>query len=114
MADEFKLDINITKKNIELMAKQVIREIIESEIKDTIKNINLEKIIEDKLKLIDSEILKAVGIQAEKVVTNIKQNVVRDFNKEMRSIILDEIEKKPLSGNLYLKVGSIATEYDRY
>jgi len=66
------------------------------------------------LKLIDSEILKAVGIQAEKVVTNIKQNVVRDFNKEMRSIILDEIEKKPLSGNLYLKVGSIGTEYDRY
>jgi len=35
MADEFKLDINITKKNIELMAKQVIREIIESEIKET-------------------------------------------------------------------------------
>ena len=93
MADEFKLDINITKKNIELMAKQVIREIIESEIKDTIKNINLEKIIEDKLKLIDSEILKAVEIQSEKVVTNIRQNVVRDFNTEMRKIIFDEIEK---------------------
>jgi len=114
MAEEFKLDINITKKNIELMAKQVIREIIESEIKETVKNINLDKIIEDKLKLIDSEILKAVGVQAEKVVTNIKQNVVRDFNAEMRKIIFDEIEKKPLSGNLYLKVGGIGTEYDRY
>ena len=32
MADEFKLDINIPKKNIEIMAKQIIKEIIESEI----------------------------------------------------------------------------------
>lgn len=110
----FKVDINIPQKDIEKMAKQVIREIIETRIEEAMKNINIEKVINDKINSSTTKLPKLISDAVKGKVDSIKYQVTKQFNEIMRSILMEEIEKKPLSGNIYLKLdrSNIETDYD--
>jgi Spy/CpxP family protein refolding chaperone len=107
----FKLDINIPQKEITNMAKQVIREIIESQIKEVMENINIEKIILDKIES-TTKISKIAENAVKKEMDNIVWNIRGQFHQQMRDILLEEIQKKPLSGNIYLKLNNSDIETD--
>ena len=116
MSENFKLDINIPQKNIETMARQVIREIIEEKIQETISNINIVKIINDKLNNMDSKLSKIVKEIISKQTNSLTWDIRRELKQSVRDIILEEVQKKPLTGNIYLKIDSdnIDTDYDDY
>jgi arsenate reductase-like glutaredoxin family protein len=114
MDSEFKLDINIPQKNIEGMAKKVIREIIEEKIEEAMKNINIEKIIADKLNTIDSKISKNINQSINKRIDGIEWNMRNEYREIARKAVLEEIQKKPLTGNVYIKLDNynVETDYD--
>lgn len=114
--DNFKLDINIPQKKIEEMAKQVIREIIESKIQESMKNINIEKVINDKLNTIDTKLQQVAKDLLKKQMDNIIWTVKGEVNGIVRNIVLEEVQKKPLTGNIYLKIdgNNVETDYDSY
>lgn len=114
MSENFKLDINIPQKDIEKMAKQVIQGIIEERIEDTMSKIDVETIIESKVKGIESKINKLTEKVINKKADDLIYTVQYDIKGIIRKVILEEIQKKPLTGNVYLKLdnSNIETDYD--
>lgn len=116
MSDNFKLDINIPQENIKSMAKEVIREIVREKINDAMKDIDIKKIINGKLNDIDGRISKTLKNTSEQKVDNLMWKIRGELNKTIRNIVLEEIQKKPLTGNVYLKIDNcnVETDYDNY
>ncbi len=114
MSNEFKLDINISQKKIEEMAKQVIREIVESKIQIVLENMNINKIINDKINSLDIKLSKIVEKNTEKIIKNMSYGIEHKVKTNIHEIILEEIQKKPISGNVYLKINSENVETDYY
>lgn len=116
MSDNFKLDINIPQKNIETMAKQVIREIVEEKIQEAMSNIDVVKIINDKLGTVDAKLSKIIKDATKKQIDSLTWIIRSEMKNLVREIVLEEIEKKPLTGNIYLKINSdnVETDYDNY
>jgi uncharacterized protein YaaR (DUF327 family) len=114
MSSEFKLDINIPQKKIEEMAKQVIREIVEEKIQEAINDIDVTKIIENKLKTIDTKLSQITKDVMKKQIDSLIWTVRGEVNQTVRNIVLEEVQKKPLSGNVYLKIdgSNVETDYD--
>jgi len=103
----FKLDISIQQKKIEEMAKQVIREIVESKIQEAMKNIDMEKTIRDKIKTVDTKISQKIETIIKKEIQGFIYSINYNINEEIKKVILEEIQKKPLNGNIYLQVGNV-------
>lgn len=114
MSNDFKLNIDIPQTEVKSMAKQVIKEIVEEKILEAMADIDLKKIINGKLNDIDSRILKIAKDTANKQVENLIYSIRGELNKSIRSIVLEEIQKKPLTGNVYLKIdgSNVETDYD--
>ena len=113
MAD-LKLDINISKKQVTELTKQVIREKVEEQIDEALKMIDIDKVITDKINNLDTKLSKKVNDITYRLVDGMKYEVLNNMKGEIRKIVLEEIQKKPLSGNVYLRVGEYetGTDYD--
>lgn len=116
MKDNFKLDINIPQDNIKSMAKEVIREIVQEKIDEAMKDIDIKKIINGKLNDVDGKISKTLKNASEQKVDNLMWKIRGELSQTIRNIVLEEIQKKPLTGNVYLKIDNcnIETDYDSY
>jgi 16S rRNA C1402 N4-methylase RsmH len=113
MTEDFKLDINIPQKNIEQMAKQVVRELIEGKINEIMIKINVEKLVEEKVKsIIESKTTKIIDTSTKEIVSDIRWSIEDRVKKEIHDIVIKEVQKKPLSGNVYLKIGNDNVETD--
>ena len=112
MSDNFKLDINIPQKKIEEMAKQVIREIVEEKIQIVMQKIDIEKVIKDKLNTLDTKLSKMTKEEVSRQVDSLSWSMRDELRKGVRNLILEEIQKKPLTGNVYLKVNGYEVETD--
>lgn len=115
MASDFKLDINISQKQIQEMAKQVIRDIIQDKIESVLKDIKVEQFVEEKVNsIIDFKASKIIDNTTKKELININRTIEKNIALQVRSIVIEEIQKKPLSGNVYLKIGNadVSTDYD--
>ena len=114
MDNDLKLNINISKEDIAKMAKQVIREIVEDQIQEAMKTINVQDVIQKKMNTIDSTITQTVNKTIKSEISNRLYNVNGIVREETRKIVLEEIQKKPLSGNVYLKIDNsdAYTDYD--
>jgi len=112
MSDNFKLDINIPQKKIEEMAKQVIREIVEEKIQIVMQKIDIEKVIKDKLNTLDTKLSKMTKEEVSRQVDSLSWSMRDELRKGVRKLILEEIQKKPLTGNVYLKVNGYEVETD--
>ncbi len=114
MSDNFKLDINIPQKKIEEMAKQVIREIIEDKIQEAMSNVDIMKVINDKLNTVDTKLSKIIRDAASKQIDSLTWSIRGELSQSVRNIVLEEIQKKPLTGNVYLKINNenVETDYD--
>ena len=112
MSENFKLDINIPQKEIANMAKQVIREIINTNIEQVMEGIDIKKELEKQIS--SAKITKVVNDNISKQIKDMKYAIQRKFKEEMREIVLEQINSKPLSGNVYLKLNNadIETDYD--
>lgn len=116
MSDNFKLNIDIPQADIKSMAKQIIREIIEEKIQLAMEDIDINKIINGKLNDVDSKITKVIKDSTKKQVEDLIWKTKGDIKQILRDTILEEIQKKPLSGNIYLKIdnSNVSTDYDEY
>jgi len=114
MDNDLKLNINISKDDIAKMAKQVIREIVEDQIQDAMKTFDVKDVIQKKMSTIDSTITQTVNKTIKSEISNRLYNVNGIVREETRKIVLEEIQKKPLSGNVYLKIDNsdAYTDYD--
>ena len=113
MSNDFKLDINIPQKNIEQMAKQVVRELIEGKIDEVMAKINVENLVEEKVKsIIESKTTKLIDTSTKKLVSDIAWRIEGSVKQEIHDIVIKEVQKKPLSGNVYLKIGNDNVETD--
>jgi len=112
MSDNFKLDINIPQKKIEEMAKQVIREIVEEKIQIVMQKIDVEKVIKDKLNTLDTKLSKMTKEEVGRQVDSLSWSMRDELRKGVRNLILEEIQKKPLTGNVYLKINGYEVETD--
>lgn len=109
VSDEFKVDINIPKKDITTMAKQVIKELVENKINEIMTSINVEEIINQKIN--DININKIVTDVTRIKVSNMERQIREDVKNETRKVIAEEIAKKPLTGDIYLKIDRMATSW---
>ena len=116
MSENFKLDINIPQKQIEIMAKQVIRELIEEKIEIAMQNVDINKVINDKLNSIDVKLSKITKEIVNKKTNDLMWSVRQEIKDTARKVILEEIQKKPLTGNIYLRIdnSNVKTDYDDY
>jgi len=114
MSDNIKLDISIPQADIKSMAKQVIREIVEEKIQEAMKDIDIKKIINGKLNDVDNRISKILKDTSKQKVDDLIWTIRGELNQTVRNIVLEEIQKKPLTGNVYLKIDNcnVETEYD--
>jgi len=114
MSDNFKLDISIPQADIKSMAKQVIREIVEEKIQEAMKDIDIKKIINGKLNDLDSRISKILKDTSKQRVDDLVWEIRGSLNKSVRDIVLEEMQKKPITGNVYLKIDNcnVETDYD--
>jgi uncharacterized protein YaaR (DUF327 family) len=114
MGENLKLNIDISQKKIEEMSKQVIKEIIESKIQETMNSINVDKIITDKINNIDNKLSQMAKDVLKKQMDDIIWSTKGEINSIVRDIVLEEVQKKPLTGNIYLKLDSsyVTTDYD--
>ena len=116
MSNDFKLNIDILQADIKSMAKQVIREIVEEKIQEAMVDIDFTKIINGKLNDVDAKISKVIKDLTKKQVEDLIWKTKGEVKQVLRDTIIEEIQKKPLSGNIYLKIDSsnVETDYDRY
>ena len=114
MDNDLKLNINISKDDIAKMAKQVIREIVEGQIQETMKTVDVTNVIQKKINKIDSTITQTINKTIKNEISNRLYNVNGIVREETRKVVLEEIQKKPLSGNVYLKIDNsdAYTDYD--
>jgi len=94
------------------MAKQVIREIIGEKIQIVMQKIDVEKVIKDKLNTLDTKLSKMTKEEVSRQVDSLSWSMRDELRKGVRNLILEEIQKKPLTGNVYLKVNGYEVETD--
>ena len=94
------------------MAKQVIREIIGEKIQIVMQKIDVEKVIKDKLNTLDTKLSKMTKEEVSRQVDSLSWSMRDELRKGVRNLILEEIQKKPLTGNVYLKINGYEVETD--
>jgi DNA-binding protein Fis len=105
MSNEISLGLNITKKQIEDMAKSVIREMVGEQIKSIMDSLDIKTVIENKIKSVDGDITKQINNAVKKHIDDMKWKIDGTIDNITRKIVLEEIEKKPISDmKVYLKV----------
>lgn len=114
MSDNFKLDINIPQENIKSMAKEVIREIVQEKINEVMSQIDINKLINGKLNNVDDKISRVIKDSTKKQVEDLIWKTRGEVKQVLRDTVLQEIQKKPLTGNIYLKIDgcNVETDYD--
>ena len=115
-SNEFKVNVNLPKSEITNLAKQVIREIVEDEINSVLKEINIRDIIDKKVSTLDSKIESKLDGALKNHIRDSKWQMSNTIENEIRKYVLEEIQMKPLTGNVYLKINSsdVQTGYDDY
>lgn len=109
---EIKLDVNITRKQIEDMAKATIREIVGENIQEIMKSLDVKTIIQNKIKTMDGDFTKQINVAVKKYTDNMKWEVQRVVEDTSRKIVMEEIQKKPISDfKVYLNVCSSDNNY---
>lgn len=112
--ENFKVNVDLPKTEIAKIAKEVIRDIIEEEIRDIIKTMNLNAIVSEKSKTIDSKLKGIIDKETKDAIRNLRWDIKEIAKQEAKKFIIEQINEKPLTGNIYLKINprDIDTDYD--
>lgn len=112
--ENFKVNVDLPKTEIAKIAKEVIRDIIEEDIRKIIADMNINSIVAEKSKSIESKLNGIIKKETENTLKSLKWDIRNIAKEEARKVILEQIKEKPLSGNIYLKISaeSIETDYD--
>lgn len=104
---EIKLDVDITRKQIEDMAKAVIRETVGQYINEALQKINIQTVAENKIKSMEGNIKSTISAAVKKYIDSMRWEVNNMVRDESRKMLIEEIQKVPMKDlNVYLKVSS--------
>lgn len=107
---DYNINVNLPKDEVTRLAKQTIKEIVQQNINEVMNQLNVKSLIEKELNFISEKVKKEVGFAVKKKIESDRWNIINTYKEEAKKVVLDEIQKNPLSGNVYLKISK--SEYD--
>ena len=111
--DGLAVNVDMKDKNVQAMIKESIREIVRERVIEEIKNMDVASVVKANVDAMSgSEVKKLLKHAVDDISRDIRYQVDDGVKKEIRKAVLAKVDNQPISGNVYLQVSALKTDYD--
>ena len=111
--DGLVVNVDLKDKNVQAMIKEAVREIVRERVIEEIKTTDLDSVVKANVDAMSgSEVKKLLKRAVDDISRDIRYQVDDGVKKEIKKAVLAKVDNQPISGNIYLQVSALRTDYD--